>query len=184
MDVVTAYREVGTLRGAAEICGTTHKTVKRILIRHDLLDCPAAVAERKERGHNYDGMEALVAKRIDDTKGRISAKRLLPAAKAAGYEGSARNFRRLVAAQKALWRRGNHRGRRPAVWTPGEHAGDRLGRGERAARVLRGAGLVAVAVRPLRRRRDRGDDAGAAGRVFRGSRRGAEDRCWPTGWAA
>jgi transposase len=45
----------------------------------------------------------------------------LPAARAAGYEGSARNFRRLVSARKALWRRDNHRGRRPAVWSPGEY---------------------------------------------------------------
>lgn len=29
-------------------------------------------------------------------------------------------FRRPVAAQKALWRKGNHRGRRPAVWTPSD----------------------------------------------------------------
>src|SRR5436190_166919 len=34
---------------------------------------------------------------------------------------SARNFRRLVAEQKALWRKDNHRGRRPAVWSPGEY---------------------------------------------------------------
>jgi hypothetical protein len=26
MDVLVAYREVGSYRGAAEICGTTHKT--------------------------------------------------------------------------------------------------------------------------------------------------------------
>ncbi|MFD1536775.1 DDE-type integrase/transposase/recombinase, partial [Nonomuraea guangzhouensis] len=50
----------------------------------------------------------------------MSAKRLLPLAQAAGYEGSARNFRRLVAEAKKTWRRGHHRGRRPAVWTPGE----------------------------------------------------------------
>ncbi|MER5418290.1 hypothetical protein ABT356_00430 [Streptosporangium roseum] len=30
MDIIAAYREVGTYRGAAEMCGTTHKTVKRI----------------------------------------------------------------------------------------------------------------------------------------------------------
>jgi hypothetical protein len=37
-----------------------------------------------------------------------------------GYAGSPRNFRRLVAAQKALWGRENHRGPL-AVWSPGEH---------------------------------------------------------------
>ncbi len=31
LDVITAYRQVGTYRGAAEMCGLTHKTVKRII---------------------------------------------------------------------------------------------------------------------------------------------------------
>lgn len=38
------------------------------------------------------------------TKGKISAKRLLPAARAAGYEGSDRNFRRLVAQERGKYR--------------------------------------------------------------------------------
>ena len=66
-------------------------------------------------------MRELVAERVDKSAGRISAKRLLPIARAAGYEGSARNFRRLVTESKALWRRDHHRGRRPAVWSPGEY---------------------------------------------------------------
>jgi hypothetical protein len=64
---------------------------------------------------------ALVAERVEKTSGQISAKRLLPAARAAGYAGSDRNFRRLVAAARQAWRREHHRGRRPAVWSPGEH---------------------------------------------------------------
>jgi transposase len=47
----------------------------------------------------------LVAARMAKSGGRISAKRLLLIARAAGYEGSARNLRRLVAAQKVLWRK-------------------------------------------------------------------------------
>jgi len=31
MDIIAAYREAGTYRGAAEIAGTTHKTVKRVI---------------------------------------------------------------------------------------------------------------------------------------------------------
>ena len=31
MDVIAAYRDVGSYRRAAAICGTTHKTVKRIV---------------------------------------------------------------------------------------------------------------------------------------------------------
>ena len=34
LDIITAYERVGTYRGAADICGTTHKTVKRIVERH------------------------------------------------------------------------------------------------------------------------------------------------------
>jgi hypothetical protein len=118
MDIIAAYREAGTYRGAAEIAGTTHKTVKRVIERHE---AGGAAPERAPRGHNYDGVAALVAERVAGTSGRISAKRLLPAARAAGYGGSDRNLRRLAAEQKALWRREHHRGRRPAVWSPGEH---------------------------------------------------------------
>ena len=61
-----------------------------------------------------------MAETVARTKGRITAKRLLPVAVAAGYGGSARNFRRLVAEAKAAWRSKNHRGRRPGVWAPGD----------------------------------------------------------------
>ena len=118
MDIISAYREVGTYRGAAVISGTTHKTVKRVIARHE---AGGASPERAGRGHNYDGVAELVAARVKASSGRISAKRLLPAAQAAGYAGSARNFRRLVAECKQAWRAGHHRGRRPAVWSPGEH---------------------------------------------------------------
>jgi transposase len=118
MDIISAYREVGSYRGAAAISGTTPKTVRRVIARHEWGGAPSA---RVPRGHNYDAVVDLVAERVERSKGRITAKRLLPAARAAGYEGSARNFRRLVAARKTLWRNDNRRGRRPAVWSPGEH---------------------------------------------------------------
>ena len=117
LDIVTAYREVGTFRGAAEICGVTHKTVKRTVERDESGEARAG------RGHNYEIVRALVAGKVEDTKGKISAKRLLPTARAAGYAGSARNFRRLVAQEKAAYRRrqARERSRRPAVWSPGEY---------------------------------------------------------------
>jgi len=118
MDIISAYREVGTYRGAAQVTGTTHKTVMRVIARHE---AGGAAPQRARRGHNYDGVADLVAARVKATSGRISAKRLLPAARAAGYAGSARNFRRLVAEARRAWRAEHHRGRRPAVWSPGEH---------------------------------------------------------------
>jgi transposase len=117
MDIIAAYREVGSYRGAAEMCATTPKTVRRVVERHE---AGGQRPERKPRERNYDRVVELVGSRVQATKGRISAKRLLPAARTAGYAGSARNFRRLVAAEKRAWRADHHRGRRPAVWTPGE----------------------------------------------------------------
>jgi len=113
MDINAAYREVGTYRGAADICGTTPKTVKRVVEG-------AGREPGLEPVHNYDSVRDLVAQRVAKTQGRITAKRLLPVAVAAGYTGSARNFRRLVADAKAAWRADHRRGRRPGVWAPGD----------------------------------------------------------------
>jgi transposase len=117
MDMTAAYREVGTYRGAAAMCGCDPKTIKRALARLAAGDVPAL---RNEPDRNYDVVRDVVVARVGKTAGRISAKRLLPEASAAGYTGSARNFRRLVAKAKADWRREHHRGRRPAVWSPGD----------------------------------------------------------------
>jgi hypothetical protein len=118
MDIVAAYQQVGTYRGAAALCGTTHKTVRRVIERTQAgEDRPA----RKERQRNTQGVAEVVAARVVASQGRISAKRLLPAARTAGHAGSDRNFRRLVAQAKREWRRDHHRGRRPAVWSPGEY---------------------------------------------------------------
>jgi transposase len=62
----------------------------------------------------------LITERVRTTDGRISAKRLLPLAQAAGYTGSARQFRRAVAETKAAWRT-QRRTYRPWVPVPGEH---------------------------------------------------------------
>lgn len=118
LDIITAYQKVGTYRGAADVCGTTHKTVKRVVERHE---AGQARAVREPREANYEAVRALVAADIKDVRGRISAKRLLPKARAAGYTGSDRNFRRLVAQEKQAWRAERGRGYRPAVWSPGEH---------------------------------------------------------------
>ena len=117
MDIIAAYQMVGTYRGAADICGTTHKTVKRVIERAEAGQRPV----RAPRPSNIEGVRELVATSVKTAHGRISAKRLLPKARTAGYAGSDRNFRRLVAQEKRRFRREQGRGRRPAVWSPGEH---------------------------------------------------------------
>ena len=94
LDIVNAYAELGSYRAAAELCGTTHKTVRRIIERHreGTLGRPPRPPRRPR---NTDQLTDLIARRIKQTDGRISAKRLLPEGRAAGYQGSARNFRRV-----------------------------------------------------------------------------------------
>jgi hypothetical protein len=119
MDIVTAYEQVGTYRGAAALCGTTHKTVRRV-IEEAAAGLPADRARRRSQGRNTDGVRDLIAEKVRLTDGRISAKRLLPIAQTAGYAGSARNFRRAVAEAKTTWRR-TRRIYRPWIPTPGEY---------------------------------------------------------------
>ena len=100
MHIVDKYRELGSYRAAARACGVDHKTVKAVVervARGEAGAPPTPVA----REHNYDAVADVVARRVKQTRGRITAKRLLPVARAEGYEGSDRNFRRLVAQAKA-----------------------------------------------------------------------------------
>ena len=58
MDVIAAYQQVGTYRGAAEICGTTHKTVRRVIERAETGETgrmPVA------RARNYDAVSAAAS---------------------------------------------------------------------------------------------------------------------------
>jgi len=121
MDVVSAYEAVGTYRGAAEICGVDPKTVKRTLAKRDVGALDDERVTRARVVHNTDVVAGLVADRVAETRAKISAKRLLPVARTAGYAGSARNFRRLVAETKRAWRaEQGRREHRPGVWSPGE----------------------------------------------------------------
>lgn len=121
MDVVDVYARLGSYRAAGEVCGVDPKTVKRKVAAHEagLLDDQRAV--RAPVPKNTDSVRTVVLDLVRDANGRGTAKRLLPAARAAGYAGSDRNFRRLVAGAKRQVRGeiGRHQ-RRPAVWVPGE----------------------------------------------------------------
>jgi transposase len=116
MDIVNAYAALGTYRGAAALCGTTHKTVKRVLERRGR----GQVGRRRSQPTNTACVQSLIEERVRKTDGRISAKRLLPVARAAGYGGSLRNLQRAVKTAKAAWKH-QRRVYRPWVPTPGEH---------------------------------------------------------------
>ena len=88
-NIIDAYHETGSYRAAGLLCGVTHKTVRRVVERHRA-GGPWTRRPRLPTTRNTDPVLAVLAQRVKDTDGRISAKRLLPVARAAGYTGSAR----------------------------------------------------------------------------------------------
>jgi len=118
MEIVNAYELVGSYRGAAALCGTTAKTVKRVLERR----AAGQVGRRPSptRVRNTLAVVELIRQKVRASDGRISAKRLLPTARTAGYTGSTRNFRRAVAEAKASWKK-QRRTYRPWVPVPGQY---------------------------------------------------------------
>ena len=172
MDINAAYREVGTYRGAAEICSTTPKTVKRVVeARGAHRRRSAAVA------HNYD----LVAR----ARRQHVSKRPRAASRPSGScrRHAPPAMRAPPATSGVSWPT-----RRP-LGEPTTTGGGVPGSGSRAtcssstgarsaaARLLRGArpGAAVRFVLLLRQRAIR-DDAGVPGRVLRVPGRRAEGR--------
>jgi transposase len=118
MNIIDAFQQLGSYRAAARLCGTTDKTVKRTVERQQA----GGPWRRRPRlmSKNTEAVMSVIWERVRGTDGQISAKRLLPRARAAGYQGSARNFRRAVSEVKTEWRR-KRRLYRPWVPTPGQH---------------------------------------------------------------
>ena len=115
LDILNTYAELGSLRATAALCGTTHKTVRRVIERRS-----RPPRERPPRAKVTDAVRELIEQRVAATDGRISAKRLLALCRTAGYTGSARSLRRAVHEAKAEHRR-SRRVYRPWQAVPGEH---------------------------------------------------------------
>ena len=67
LDILTTYQELGSYRATATLCGTTHKTVRRVVERRSK---PAT--ERPSRPRNTDIVRELIAAKVKRTDGRIS----------------------------------------------------------------------------------------------------------------
>ena len=164
MDMHAAYREVGTYRGAAEICGTTPKTVKRI---------GRGRRAAEEAGRTRSAPQLRRRARPGGRAGRPDQgpdhrrSGCCRWPKAAGYErfgpelppAGGRGEDRMAAEQPP--------GSPPGVWAPGEVLVDRLGGDRAPARVLRGARPGAGAGSCVSLTTGAGDDAGGAGGVLR-----------------
>ncbi len=171
MDIISAYREVGSYRGAAAICETTPKTVRRVIERHE---AGGVAPERSRGGATTTRSPSWLSTRSPRPRAGCRPSgccrwRSRPGTRARGGTSAGWSPRRRPSGAGAITGGGV-----PAVWAPGEHLVIDWGVAGGAARVLRGPGLLAGAVRALRRRRTRGDHVGAARGVLRDPRRGPQ----------
>jgi transposase len=120
VEIVALYEELGSYRAVAALVGCDHKTVKRYV---DLAGDLGQRAPIRRRVRVTDDYRELIREKVEQTRGRITARRLLRLVRAAGFEGSERSLRRAVAGEKQAWREREAReGRvfRPWVSGPGE----------------------------------------------------------------
>lgn len=117
MRIVALYEELQSYRAVGEIVGCDHKTVKAAVERHRNTgrERPAVRRERVT-----DQVAELVRQKVEETKAKITAKRVMRLAQAAGYTGSARSLRRAVREAKSRYRAANFRIYRPWRSAPGE----------------------------------------------------------------
>ena len=117
MEILEAFDLVGTLRGAAELCGCDHKTVAQY------------VKERERAGGQWqrptrarpriDPFQAKIDELVNRSRAKVRADKVHERLLAMGYQGSERTTRRAVARTKRDWRAGHGRRTRPWIPEPG-----------------------------------------------------------------
>ena len=120
VEIIALYEELGSYRAVGALMGCDHKTVKRYVEAAGDGGQLAAVLVRLRVTDDFAG---LIAERVEQTGGRVTARRLMRLVRAAGYGGSERSLRRAVAEAKEAWRAKQAlEGRvyRPWVSEPGE----------------------------------------------------------------
>src|SRR5438132_724252 len=120
VEIIALYEELGSYRAVGSLLGCDHKTVKRYV---EAAGEAGQLAPALHRVRVTDDFAGLIAERVEQTGGRVTARRLMRIVRAAGYVGSERSLRRAVAEAKTAWRAKQAlEGRvyRPWVSEPGE----------------------------------------------------------------
>ena len=120
VEIIALYEELGSYRAVGALMGCDHKTVKRYV---EAAGGGGQLAPVLVRSRVTDDFAGLIAERVEQTGGRVTARRLMRLVRAAGYGGSERSLRRAVAEAKEAWRAKQAlEGRvyRPWVSEPGE----------------------------------------------------------------
>jgi transposase len=120
VEIIALYEELGSYRAVGALLGCDHKTVKRYV---QAAGEAGQLAPALTRSRVTDDFADLIAERVEQTGGRVTARRLMRIVWAAGYAGSERSLRRAVADAKEAWRAKQAlvgRVYRPWVSEPGE----------------------------------------------------------------
>lgn len=148
MNIIDAFRQLGSYRAAARLCGTTDKTVKRAVERQQL-GGPWTPRPRLS-SKNTDAVMAIIGNAFagpmvgsrPSGRCRASARR--------GLSGGRRNFRRAVFKGKAEWRQKRRLYRPVGANAVSAPVGGLDQVGDTTAPVLRRPGLESVSLHPLR----------------------------------
>ena len=116
MEILEAYDLVGTYRGAAELAGCDHHTVKQYVQRRDAGLPPGAKAER---GSVIDPYRAKIEELVDRSGGKIRGDVVFDKLTAMGFGGSYRTTRRALEQAKDAYAAGRRRVYRPWITEPG-----------------------------------------------------------------
>jgi hypothetical protein len=114
MEILNAYDLTGSYRGAAELCGCSHHTVKKAVEDRDA-GLPPAV----RRARMIDDHRAILEGWVADSRGKIRGDKAHERLAPLGYTGTERTTRRALAEIKSQWRLGNTRVHRPWITEPG-----------------------------------------------------------------
>ncbi len=109
MDMIAAFNDVGSYRGAAAICGAGPQD-------GEAGAGPLILARQRPGRTTTTWWPTWWPGGCPAPRPAYRPNACCPKPRAVGYTGSARlNFRRLVAKTKGAWRSGHRRGRRPGV---------------------------------------------------------------------
>ena len=108
MEILEAYDLFGSYNGAANYCGCSSNTVKKLVQLRNVGELSRR-GEQLKRPRATDKFFHLIEESVEKSRGKIRADRIHTRLQLLGYIGSMRTTRRAVARAKATWVKANER---------------------------------------------------------------------------